>query len=83
MPVFHTKTIESILEPVAGGPSRSLTWWIMHEEGEVGREGDPGPVRSGGRGTGCSSVTWSGSVQRELQLFFLLLSVFFCSYRRA
>lgn len=32
MPVFHTKTIESILEPVAQQISHLV---IMHEEGEV------------------------------------------------
>lgn len=32
MPVFHTKTIESILEPVAQQISNLV---IMHEEGEV------------------------------------------------
>ncbi|KAK7930788.1 hypothetical protein WMY93_007183 [Mugilogobius chulae] len=35
MPVFHTKTIESILEPVAQQISHLV---IMHEEGEVGKE---------------------------------------------
>ncbi|KAI2556257.1 VCL isoform 4 [Pan troglodytes] len=32
MPVFHTRTIESILEPVAQQISHLV---IMHEEGEV------------------------------------------------
>ena len=35
MPVFHTKTIESILDPVAQQVSRLV---IIHEEGEAGHE---------------------------------------------
>eukprot|EP00095_Tigriopus_kingsejongensis_P010849 maker-scaffold1333_size47127-snap-gene-0.11 protein:Tk10849 transcript:maker-scaffold1333_size47127-snap-gene-0.11-mRNA-1 annotation:"vinculin-like isoform 1" len=35
MPVFHTRTIESILEPVAQQVSRLV---IIHEEGEAGHE---------------------------------------------
>uniref|UniRef100_A0A672G0Z8 Vinculin n=1 Tax=Salarias fasciatus TaxID=181472 RepID=A0A672G0Z8_SALFA len=38
MPVFHTKTIESILEPVAQQISHLV---IMHEEGEVDGKGIP------------------------------------------
>ena len=34
MPVFHTKTIESILDPVAQQVSRLV---IIHEEGEAGQ----------------------------------------------
>lgn len=44
MPVFHTKTIESILEPVAQQISHLV---IMHEEGEVDGKAIPdltGPV---------------------------------------
>lgn len=44
MPVFHTKTIESILEPVAQQISNLV---IMHEEGEVDGKAIPdltGPV---------------------------------------
>jgi len=35
MPVFHTKTIESILDPVAQQVSRLV---IIHEEGEAGHQ---------------------------------------------
>ena len=38
MPVFHTRTIESILEPVAQQISHLV---IMHEEGEVDGTGAP------------------------------------------
>ncbi|XP_033622221.1 vinculin [Fukomys damarensis] len=46
MPVFHTRTIESILEPVAQQISHLV---IMHEEGEV-----DAPDSAGGTPTPCS-----------------------------
>ncbi|KAI4812949.1 hypothetical protein KUCAC02_024311 [Chaenocephalus aceratus] len=66
MPVFHTKTIESILEPVAQQISHLV---IMHEEGEVDGKSHPGSDSAGGRGAGggqqpCTGGEGDGSNHR-------------------
>uniref|UniRef100_A0A8C5S7U9 Vinculin n=1 Tax=Laticauda laticaudata TaxID=8630 RepID=A0A8C5S7U9_LATLA len=77
MPVFHTRTIESILEPVAQQISHLV---IMHEEGEVDGKAIPdltGPVAAV-RDAVSNLVRVSpwgvaeGNSPRELPPFFFL-----------
>lgn len=90
MPVFHTRTIESILEPVAQQISHLV---IMHEEGEVDGKAIPdltAPVAAVqaavsnlvrvsalglGWGAGLEQEKYSGSRSMLLFLFAGLLPV--------
>lgn len=81
MPVFHTKTIESILEPVAQQISHLV---IMHEEGEVDGKAIPdltSPVAAVQAAvSNLVRVRVLSSIQ-HLVLVYLLL--FYCLYQRA
>lgn len=71
MPVFHTKTIESILEPVAQQISHLV---IMHEEGEVDGKAIPdlsAPVAA-------VQAAVSNLVRVSSQLYFLPFSLSGC-----
>ncbi len=82
MPVFHTKTIESILEPVAQQISHLV---IMHEEGEVDGKAIPdltSPVAAVQAAvSNLVRVRVLSSIQHLLALLVYLF--FYCLYQRA
>ncbi len=82
MPVFHTKTIESILEPVAQQISHLV---IMHEEGEVDGKAIPdltSPVAAVQAAvSNLVRVRVLSSIQHLLALLVYLF--IYCLYQRA
>uniref|UniRef100_A0A672KA87 Vinculin n=1 Tax=Sinocyclocheilus grahami TaxID=75366 RepID=A0A672KA87_SINGR len=82
MPVFHTKTIESILEPVAQQISHLV---IMHEEGEVDGKAIPdltSPVAAVQAAvSNLVRVRVLSSIQHLLALLVDLF--FYCLYQHA
>lgn len=73
MPVFHTKTIESILEPVAQQISHLV---IMHEEGEV--DGKAIPDLSAPVAVVQAAVS---NLVRVSQLHFLVLVWYLATFK--